>query len=66
MLRLIGLRVVPQRLPLPIDLVVLLIGLVLFGKIVFWVAVILAILFLQQPLVSSIRRCLFCQHGDLA
>jgi len=66
MLRLIGLRVVPQRLPLPIDLVVLLIGLVLFGKIVFWVAVILAILFLQQPLVSLIRRCLFCQYGDLA
>ncbi|KAH7188472.1 uncharacterized protein B0J16DRAFT_94680 [Fusarium flagelliforme] len=66
MLRLIGLRVVPQRLPLPTDLVVLLIGLVLSGRFVLWVVVILGILFLQQPLVALVRRRLFRQHGDFA
>jgi hypothetical protein len=66
MLRLIGHRVVPQRLPLPTDLVVLLIELLLFRRVVFWVAVILGILFLQQPLVLLVRRRLFRQHSDFA
>lgn len=66
MLRLIGLRVVPQRLPLPIDLVLLSIGLVLMRESVFWVAVILGILSLQQPLVSLVRCHLFGGNGDCA